>query len=315
MIKLLIVDDEKTIRNGLQRHIDWNGLGVDMVQSAASAEEALMICDEFIPDIVLSDIRMRGMTGVEMCTKIHALYPECQIIFVSGYSDKEYLKAAISVGAVAYIEKPVVPELLIEAVKKAIASCRELHMKATADVALERSRGILGQIVLRALAYNDYADDFENSLEFLEILPGKFACYRMCVLRAEHRIPNLISVQKELRRILSYLPAVGNKGMMYGAFLDDRDFCLLLAGEEEEVADDSTVMAALCSMVGSMEVQGHRFFLAGGLCVSNWNMLHDSFESTRVSMQDLFFKGWGHFTLKATSRPGKAVSFDKRPVG
>ena len=103
MIKLLIVDDERTIRNGLMRHMDWESLGIDMVQSAESAQEALSVCEMFRPNIVLSDIRMRGMGGIEMCTQIHEKYPECQIIFISGYSDKEYLKAAISLGAVDYI--------------------------------------------------------------------------------------------------------------------------------------------------------------------------------------------------------------------
>ena len=84
MIKMLIVDDERTIRNGLMNHIDWESLGISMVQSSESAQEALSVCEELQPDIVLSDIRMRGMGGIEMCTQIHQKYKNCQIIFVSG---------------------------------------------------------------------------------------------------------------------------------------------------------------------------------------------------------------------------------------
>ena len=69
MIKLLIVDDERTIRNGLARHMDWEKLGIGMVESAGSAEEAFAQCEKIRPDILLSDIRMRGMGGVEMCTQ------------------------------------------------------------------------------------------------------------------------------------------------------------------------------------------------------------------------------------------------------
>ena len=123
MIKLLIVDDERTIRNGLARHMDWEKLGIGMVESAGSAEEAFAQCEKIRPDILLSDIRMRGMGGVEMCTQIHAQYPECQIILSAATRTREYLKAAISLGAVDYIEKPVRPELLAAAVKKALAAC------------------------------------------------------------------------------------------------------------------------------------------------------------------------------------------------
>ena len=145
MIKLLIVDDERTIRNGLARHMDWEKLGIGMVESAESAQEAFALCERLRPDIVLSDIRMRGMGGVEMCTEIHARYPECQIIFVSGYADKAYLKAAISLGAVDYIEKPVRPELLAAAVRKAIAACEEQQRKAAADETIAQSRWSVNQ--------------------------------------------------------------------------------------------------------------------------------------------------------------------------
>lgn len=177
MIKLLIVDDERTIRNGLARHMDWEKLGIGMVESAGSAEEAFAQCEKIRPDILLSDIRMRGMGGVEMCTQIHAQYPECQIIFVSGYADKEYLKAAISLGAVDYIEKPVRPELLAAAVKKALAACEEQQRKAEADETVAESRGMVGKIVLRALAHSDYPENFEKCLKISGLFPRAYETY------------------------------------------------------------------------------------------------------------------------------------------
>ncbi len=190
MIKLLIVDDERTIRNGLARHMDWEKLGIGMVESAGSAEEAFAQCEKIRPDILLSDIRMRGMGGVEMCTQIHAQYPECQIIFVSGYADKEYLKAAISLGAVDYIEKPVRPELLAAAVKKALAACEEQQRKAEADETVAESRGMVGKIVLRALAHSDYPENFEKCLKISGLFPRAYETYRFCLLRAESPVAN-----------------------------------------------------------------------------------------------------------------------------
>lgn len=67
MIRALIVDDEKMTRNGLVRHIKWEQLGVDEVQTAASSNEALQMLIHFTPHLVISDIRMPGMNGVELC--------------------------------------------------------------------------------------------------------------------------------------------------------------------------------------------------------------------------------------------------------
>ena len=72
------------------RHIPWKKIGVDMVETAESADEAFGICARWQPDIVLSDIKMRGMDGIEMCRQLRSLLPDCQIIFVSSYSYKEY---------------------------------------------------------------------------------------------------------------------------------------------------------------------------------------------------------------------------------
>lgn len=311
MIKLLIVDDERTIRNGLMRHIDWTGLGIDMVQSAENAQEALAVCEMIQPDIVLSDIRMRGMGGVEMCTRIHELYPECQIVFVSGYSDKEYLKAAISLGAVDYIEKPVSPQLLMKAVAKAVAACHDYQKKVSVDERLEKSRGVLGQVVLRAFAYNDYPEDFEKSVEISGLFPKEYEMYRFCVLRAQHRIPNVSAVQKELQGFLLALPPIVNGGTVYGAFLDDRDFCLLLSGGAGDIADDCPFLTALRNSIETLVVQEHRFFLAYGKPVPDKRELCHSFDYIQVCLRELFFKGWGKYAMQASYRPAVPVSFDK----
>lgn len=311
MIKLLIVDDERTIRNGLARHIDWESLGVGMVESAESAQEALEICERIRPDIVLSDIRMRGMGGVEMCAELRKAYPECQIIFVSGYADKEYLKAAISLGAVDYIEKPVCPELLEEAVKKAIAACEEQQRMALADETIAKNRGLIGQIVLRALAYNDYPENFEKSMEISGLFPREFDMYRFCMLCVERSVPNVSAMQKELQAYLKRLPPVGKTGTACGAFLDDKNFCILLCGREDEIGDSSAFLEALRRGVGTLCIEDKRFFLACGSCVQDKMELHRSYAQIQERMGELFFKGWGQYASQAPRRPMVPVKLDK----
>lgn len=80
-MKLIVVEDEKVIRNSLLKHVPWQRLGVSEVESAANGEEALAKAEIFRPDIVLSDIRMPGMSGVELCRKLKEKYPDLEIIF------------------------------------------------------------------------------------------------------------------------------------------------------------------------------------------------------------------------------------------
>ncbi len=314
MIKLLIVDDERTIRNGLARYMDWENLGIGMVECAESAVEAFALCEKIRPDIILSDIRMRGMGGVEMCTQIHAQYPECQIIFVSGYADKEYLKAAISLGAVDYIEKPVRPELLAAAVKKAIAACEEQQRKAEADETIAESRGMVGKIVLRALAYGDYPENFEKCLKIVGLFAREYALYRFCLLRAEDPIANPVAAEKELRAYLASLGPVTQDGMRYGAFVDDRDFLILLCGRKEEIEDTSTCLKRLHSGIATLRVDEKRFFLSCGSCETNKMMLYRSFNTIQYGLRELFFKGWGCAATRYSSCPVVPVVLDKAQI-
>lgn len=298
MIKLLIVDDERTILNGLVRFMDWEKLGVGMVESAGSAQEALARCEEIPPDIVVSDIRMPGMGGVEMCTEIHARYPECRIIFISGYADKEYLKAAISLGAVDYIEKPIRRELLAAAVCKAIAACEEQQRKAAADETVAQSQGMLGQIVLGALANGGYPDNFQQCLRLSGLFPRKFQGYRFCMLRAEHSFTNVTSAQQKLMAYLEQLPPVAHEGTWYGAFVNDRDFLIALCGGEEDIADGSPFLTELLGALETMQVEGARFFLAVGSIQADMMELPRSYEALKGGLQELFFTGWGKGTTR-----------------
>jgi two-component system response regulator YesN len=125
MIKLLLVDDETVTRKGLIKHIPWKELGVDVVQDVNNGIEALEIARQFQPDIVITDILMPGVDGIRLGMTIREQFPFCKIIYISGYSDKEYLKAAIKISAVSYVEKPINISEAGEAIKKAVSMCNE----------------------------------------------------------------------------------------------------------------------------------------------------------------------------------------------
>ena len=104
---MLIVDDEAATRDGLRSAIDFERLGISTVLEASNGYEGIHIASTSSPNIILSDVRMPRMDGIKMLERVRSFLPGCVFIFMSGYSDKEYLKAAIRLRAVSYVDKPL----------------------------------------------------------------------------------------------------------------------------------------------------------------------------------------------------------------
>jgi len=119
-VKLLVVDDETASRDSLVRNIKKMDFYISFIEQADDGLRALDIAAWFCPDIVLTDVRMPRMDGIEMSFELRKINPDVKIIFLSGYSDKEYLKSAIQLRALSYVEKPVDYEELRKALTEAI---------------------------------------------------------------------------------------------------------------------------------------------------------------------------------------------------
>ncbi len=123
-LKVLIVDDEEIVRNGLKNIIDWNALGCQICGEASNGEEALEKITSLAPSIVMLDITMPVMTGIELLSEVHhnpTKYPNRpNFLILSGYSDFDYAQKALNYGAKGYIVKPVDEDLLEQKVKSLV---------------------------------------------------------------------------------------------------------------------------------------------------------------------------------------------------
>jgi len=106
-MELLLVEDEQYTRDGIIKFIDWKRLGIKKVYTAEDGLQGVDVARLHLPDIILADVRMPRMNGVEMARRIRTFHPDCELIFISGYSDREYLKSAIHLSALDYISKPL----------------------------------------------------------------------------------------------------------------------------------------------------------------------------------------------------------------
>ena len=125
LLKLVIVDDEPILLQGLLDTYDWKGMGFRVVGTAQSGEQAIQVIEEVQPHVVLTDIRMKQITGLMVMEEIQKTDLECLFIVLSAYRDFDYAQQACDLGAFAYLLKPIEDEKLQETMQSAYKVCME----------------------------------------------------------------------------------------------------------------------------------------------------------------------------------------------
>ena len=125
LLKLVIVDDEPILLQGLLDTYDWADMGFKVVGSAQSGEQAIEVIKETKPHVVLTDIRMKQITGLMVMEEIQKTDMDCMFIVLSAYRDFDYAQQACDLGAFAYLLKPIEDEKLRETMEAAYRTCME----------------------------------------------------------------------------------------------------------------------------------------------------------------------------------------------
>ncbi|MDD2971518.1 MAG: response regulator [Lachnospiraceae bacterium] len=118
MLKLLIADDEKAIRESISTLIDWSNLDIELIGTAKNGIEAYNIILDQYPDIVLTDIKMPGLTGLDLIEKIYDVNKDTRFIILSGFNEFEYAKKAMQFGVRHYLLKPCTEEQIIQSIRE-----------------------------------------------------------------------------------------------------------------------------------------------------------------------------------------------------
>ena len=117
---MIVADDERWIRERIALSINWAKAGVRVTGEAADGEEALLLSRDLKPDIIITDIRMPGLSGLDFIKQLKKTGIRTKIIIISGYSDFNYAQKAIKLGVTDYILKPVENSELLNIVKKCV---------------------------------------------------------------------------------------------------------------------------------------------------------------------------------------------------
>lgn len=117
MIKVFLAEDEIVMREGIKNNISWEAEGFEFVGEASDGELALPLIQKTRPDILITDIKMPFMDGLELSKYVKKELPDIKIIILSGYNDFEYARESIRIGVAEYLVKPITSAQLLEAVK------------------------------------------------------------------------------------------------------------------------------------------------------------------------------------------------------
>lgn len=284
MITAVIVEDEKVIREGLEKHIPWKQLGVDQIYTAQQAEQAFEICDMVKPDIIVSDIRMPGMDGIELCRNLRKKYEDSQIIFVTGFSDKAYLKAAIELHAVSYVEKPVNVKELMEAVNNAVNQIRKTRTYE------------------KAIVYSVFMNS--DKINYVWTRDNYFSVGLLYFKNPEDRIGNAGELSERIQNIAKKhglhicMENVNDKTEAF-LFSDGERLGEELQGVREDVEEIIKNEKQPCFFSWGKEIQGQE-------------SINESYNSALVARGSLSYKGW-NLVACSNERKGKLseVSIEK----
>lgn len=157
LYRVLLVDDEEDIREGISRKMDWLGLGFSLVGEAANGQDALELAESLRPDVILTDIKMPFMDGLELCRILTDRLPAARFVVFSGFDAFEYAKQAIQMNVVEYILKPINADEL-SAVLRRLKDQLDREWAERRNVELLRSRYTENLPVLRELFYANLLD-------------------------------------------------------------------------------------------------------------------------------------------------------------
>lgn len=106
MLKVVVVEDEELVRKGIVLTVDWAGAGCAVVGEAANGEEGLEVIRRYRPDLIVTDIRMPKLDGIEMLRRLREEGNRAHVVFLTAYSDFSYAQSALKLGAADYLLKP-----------------------------------------------------------------------------------------------------------------------------------------------------------------------------------------------------------------
>lgn len=230
MYRVLIVDDEKMIRMGMKNAIDWKKLGVDDVFTAASGNEALKILKEEGPEIMVTDIQMTEMTGLELIKAARESVPELRVIVLTGFDNFEYARESLRLQVQDFFLKPIDEDDLFNAIEKQIKELKEQENKEQNQARVWRSQGSVVQMRLEQCMRNLVHTKADKEMQ-LYILQKDFQFdikQKMSLILLEHE-------KKNIQDIIQTMGAQNKKKIFWEIYAELRNIMISNIGTPDYI--------------------------------------------------------------------------------
>ena len=192
-ITVMIVDDHQMVRNGAKGYLEAQS-EISVVAEAESGTDAVRLAREFIPDVVLMDLVMPGMDGVEATRKVKDISPRTQIIILTSFHEDEHIFPALQAGAISYLLKDVKARELVEAIQRAARGDATLHPRVAARLIKQVSHGEPDRI-------NMFTELTEREVEVLTLIARGLTNQKI----ADELVISIGTVKGHVSNILSKL--------------------------------------------------------------------------------------------------------------
>lgn len=317
MIKLLFVDDEKFTRDGIMKSMDWEELGIAMIEQSEDGNYALELAKSFMPDVIVTDIRMPIMNGIDFVTQYREINPHCQVVFISGYSDKEYLKAALRLRAVSYVEKPINTEELRSAIQNAVE-----HFKKNQEIRINNEKVrmmtplLKSDLALRLIKKSTASDNLMDIKELEGLQIASDSIFNAIIVRF---LPDNASVQKVISEQPFILDTVNlaiqaNSYSGLAAFKDDFHLVILLYVSRDKLhLLSNTKLSHLCENIKSCIPFAGIINITIGKKANDILNAYESYNSAALLLHKFFFNDTKEYFFYTDDR-GMVYSFNEQTL-
>ena len=310
-MKLLLVDDESFVRERIRLQINWQEIGIDQLEVCDDGERALSVIRTFKPDILVTDIRMPGLDGIKLAEEYLYHNPEAKVIFISGYSDVPYLRSAIRLRAVSYVEKPIDIGELSADIRTAVEEISNRY-----QVSLDREELRAKSLFAQQTSIAKSLINEENRPEAVQALKDYFKGKTFCLFASG--ITQLFPSEKgglgSTEELFSALmPAFENAGIGLCFFQDENRlvFHILCTDESQKKAPVLTpLFEQVTEYLAQQQVTCCHVI---GRFIRDASQLYKSYQSAIQSLPRYYYREPGCLILSQEEKP-RSLDLNEIPL-
>lgn len=289
MTKVLIVDDEYLVRRGIKETIDWHSYGFEIVGEAANGIEGYEKYIELKPDIIITDVRMKRATGLELIEKLKNTEGfDSEIVIISAYDDFEYVKKAMENSVSAYILKPIQETELISAMLRLKSEQKEKRERKNLMENMVQQLPVIKNTFLKGLfegKYNDI-DEIADKCGLYEIhIPSEE--YTVVCLKLDNMMSiaeNTKQLQEDLEETLAYCSDLPNSLDFESCEISNCYMAMLLFYHDDNYKLLQSSVSPLTDFLSTIKEQ---FETATGRTISiGYSMGHRGIEEINIAYEE-----------------------------